>query len=262
MIVELLNNLRTSIRMERKEMGDNKIILKVSERTVHGKKVRALRREGLVPVVVYGPGMEPKSVQAPYNDLEKVIKAAGKHTPVYVTLDDKKKIAMVKEISINPAKNRIDHVAFHAVRQNKPIEAEVPIRLIGEGESEAERAGLIILQNLDVLEVRALPLEMPDGLEVDIRHLKEAGERVLVSDIELPANVEIVDKSDGRDDGEDDEEERPSIFDLQIASVWEPSALQAANEAAAGDAEDESEVESEQGGEAVSADSAATEKKD
>lgn len=227
-------------------MGD-KITLKVQERTLHGKKVQQLRREGIVPVVVYGPGMEPKSVQAPYNELEKVVKAAGKHTPVHLTLDDKKRIAMVKEISINPARNDIDHVAFHAVRQNKPIEAEVPVRLVGEGESEAEKAGLIILQNIDTLEVKALPLEMPDALEVDIRHLKEAGERVLVGDIKLPENVELVERTDGREDDDEDEEERQTIFDLQIASVWEPAALEAANSAAGGDAEDESEVESEQG---------------
>lgn len=228
-------------------MGDNKITLKVSERTVFGKKVKGLRREGIVPVVVYGPGMEPKAVQVGYNELEKVIKAAGKHTPVHITLDDKKRIAMVKEIGLDPSKNRINHVAFHAVRQNKPIEAEVPIHLVGEGESEAEKAGLIILQNMDAIEVRALPLEMPDALEIDIRALKEAGEKVLVGDIKLPENVEIVEHDDGHED--DDDEEKPSILDLQVASVWEPSALQAANDAAAGSAEEETEVPAEQGGE-------------
>ena len=237
-------------------MGDNKITLKVSERTVFGKKVKALRREGIVPVVVYGPGMEPKAVQAGYNELEKVVRTAGKHTPVHITLDDKKRIAMVKEISIDPAKNRISHVAFHAVRQNKPIEAEVPIHLVGEGESEAERAGLIILQNIDSIEVKALPLEMPDALEIDIRNLKEAGEKVLVGDIKLPENVEIVEHTSGHEE-EDEDEEKPSILDLQVASVWEPSALQAQNEAAAGAAEDESEVEADNGSEAA-ADTEAT----
>jgi large subunit ribosomal protein L25 len=229
-------------------MGDNKITLKVAERTVFGKKVKNLRREGLVPIVVYGAGMEPTAVQAGYNELEKVIKAAGKHTPVHITIDDKNKIAMVKEIGFDPAKNRINHVAFHAVRQNKPIEAEVPIHLVGEGESEAEKSGLIILKNLDTIVVRALPLEMPDALELDIRHLKEAGERVLVGDIKLPENVELVEHNAGHDD-QDDDEEKPSILDLQVASVWEPSALQAANDATAGDATDETEVVAEQGAE-------------
>lgn len=230
-------------------MGDNKLTLKVAERTVHGKKVRRLRRDGLVPVVVYGPGMEPVAGQVPSNDLDKVVKEAGKHTPVHISIGEKKRIAMVKEIGIDPAKNSINHVAFHAVRQNKPIEAEVPIRLVGEGESEAEKSGLIILQNIDNLEVRALPLEMPDALELDIRHLKEAGEKVLVRDIVLPENVELVEHDDGRDDEEDEEDEKPSILDLQVASVWEPSALQAQNEASAGDATDESEVEAVQGAE-------------
>lgn len=230
-------------------MGDNKITLKVSERTVFGKKVNSLRREGLVPIAVYGAGMEPFSGQVKIQELEKVIAAAGKHTPVHITIDDKKKIAMVKEVSVNPAKNRVNHVAFHAVRQNQPIEAEVPIHLIGEGESEAERAGLIILQNIDSIQVKALPLEMPDALEIDIRGLKEAGEKVLVSDIKLPENVEFVEHNDGHED-EDEEEEKPSILDLQVASVWEPSALQAANDAAAGEAEADAEVPAEQGSEA------------
>lgn len=240
-------------------MGD-KISLKIQGRSVHGKKVAKLRDDGIVPVVVYGAGMEPYSGQVKFQDLEKVVVAAGKHTPVYLTLDDKKKIAMVKELSLDPAKNRLSHVAFHAVKQNKPIEAEVPIRLVGEGESEAEKAGLIILQNIDSLEVKALPLEMPDALEIDIRHLKEAGEKVLVSDIKLPENVEIVDHDDGRED-EEDEEERQSVLDLQVASVWEPSALQAANEATAGDATDESEVEAEQGAEAPAEAADSTESK-
>ena len=131
------------------------------------------------------------------------------------------------------------------------------MRLVGEGESEAEKAGLIILQNIDTLEVKALPLEMPDALEVDIRHLKEAGERVLVGDIKLPENVELVERTDGREDDDEDEEERQTIFDLQIASVWEPAALEAANSAAGGDAEDESEVEADNGSEAA-ADTEAT----
>ncbi len=228
-------------------MGD-KITLKVQERTLHGKKVKQLRRDGIVPVVVYGPGMEPVSLQATIQEIEKTVKAAGKHAPVHITIGDKKRIAMVKEVGFDPAKNRINHIAFHAVNQNKTIEAEVPVHLVGEGESVAEKSGLIILQNIDALEVRALPLEMPDALELDIRHLKEAGEKVLVGDIKLPENVELVEHTDGHEH-DDDEEEKPSILDLQVASVWEPSALQAANEASAGDAEDESEVAAENGAE-------------
>ncbi|HET7630396.1 MAG TPA: hypothetical protein VFK03_03410, partial [Candidatus Saccharimonadales bacterium] len=120
----------------------------------------------------------------------------------------------------------------------------------GEGESEAEKAGLIILQNIEELEVRALPMDLPDFLELDISGLKEAGERVTVADIKLPANVELVDKvtqQKAEVDEEDEDEQDHSVTELVVASVWEPSALQAANEAAAGDAEDESQVEVDNG---------------
>jgi large subunit ribosomal protein L25 len=241
-------------------MGD-KITLDVSERTVQGKKVRQLRADGIVPGVVYGPGMEPVAVQVDQVLMGKVYAVAGKHAPVHITIGDKKKIAMIKDVKVDNVKRRINHVSFHAVRQNKPIEAEVPIHLVGEGESEAEKAGLIILQNLDKIEVKALPMDLPEALEVSILHLKEAGDRVLVSDIVVPENVEIVDNDDGHGDSED-EEERNTVMDQLVASVWEPGALQAANEATGGDATDEAEVEAENGEEPAAEATEEAQKKD
>lgn len=228
-------------------MGD-KVNLKLTKREVHGKKVKALRRDGLVPGVVYGPGTEPIAVQAPDLLAAKAYRTAGRHHPVYLDIDGKKKIAMIKHADVDPVKNQLRHLSFHAVRQNEPVEAEVPVHLKGEGESEAEKAGLIILQNIEQLEVRALPMDLPDFLEVDITGLKQAGERVTVADVQLPSTVELVDKVVQKADDEDeDEEPEHSVTDLVVASVWEPSALQASNEAAAGEAEDESEVESDNG---------------
>lgn len=228
-------------------MGD-KITLQVDERTVHGKKVARLRNEGLVPGVVYGPGIEPMSVQVTEGELKKVVMAAGKHAPVHLT-GKKRRIAMIKEVDIDPVRNSIHHVSFHAVKADQPVVAEVPIRLVGEGESPAEKAGLIILQNLDSAEVRALPMDLPDAIELSVVDLVEAGDKLTLADAKLPEGVELVEHDDGR--AEEEGEERPSITELQVASVWEPAALQAANEAAAGDAEDESEVESENGTEAA-----------
>lgn len=229
-------------------MGD-KITLNLEARELHGKKVSALRRQGKTPAVVYGSGLEPVAVQADAVAVLKVTRDAGLHTPVHLKIGSKNRIAMIKDIDIDPVKNTVRHVAFHAVRQNQPVEAEIPIRLVGEGESEAERAGLVVLQTLESVEVKALPLELPEALEVSIVDMKEAGDRVTVADIKLPEGVEIVDNDDGRHD--DADEDRSTVMDLVVASVYEPSALQAANEAAGGDAEDESEVESENGSESA-----------
>lgn len=226
-------------------MGD-KIALKVDTRQVSGKKVASLRRQSIVPGIVYGPGMEPISVQAHQNDITKVYKAAGKHAPVHLDVAGKKRIAMIKDIDIDHIKNTIRHISFHAVKASEPVTAEVPIRLVGEGESQAEKAGLIILQNLETIEVKALPMDLPDAVEVSILDLKEPGEKVTLEDAKLPDGVEFVEHTDGHAH-DDEDEEQPSITDLMVASVWEPSALQAQNESAAGAERDESEVESDNG---------------
>ena len=229
-------------------MGD-KITLRIDARDVHGKKVANLRRDGLVPGVVYGSGMEAISVQAVEGEVAKVVKAAGQHTPVQL-MGKKRRIAMIKDVDRDPVKHTIRHISFHAVRADEPVEAEVPIRLVGEGESAAERNGLVILQAIEKIEVKALPMDLPEALEVSILELAEQGDRVTVGDIKLPEGIEIVDNDDGRGD-EDEDEERQTIMDLVIASVYEPSALQAANDAAGGDAEeaDADAVESENGSE-------------
>ncbi len=229
-------------------MGD-KINLTLDARNAQGKKVKKLREQGFVPAVVYGHGVEPINVQAEYNIIEKAVRHAGKHTPVHLTIDSKKKIAMIKDIDMDPVKSRIRHVSFHAVKQNETVLAEVPIRLTGEGESEAEKAGLIVLQAIDKIEIKALPLNLPDVLEVSIAQLAVVGDQITLGDITLPEGIELVERSDGRDDND---EEAPRLTDLVVANVYEPSALQAANEAAGGDAEevDAEAVDADNGGDA------------
>ncbi|HEY1085611.1 MAG TPA: 50S ribosomal protein L25 [Candidatus Saccharimonadales bacterium] len=225
-------------------MGE-KLVLKLAERELHGKKVAKLREEGVVPAVVYGPGMEPVSVQVEDGVVVKLVQKAGKHTPVHLDINGKKRIAMIKEVDRDPVKGTIRHVSFHAVKATDPVVAEVPVRLVGEGESEAEKNGLIVLQALEKVEVRALPMDLPEAVEVSIVGMAEAGDKVTLGDAKLPQGVEFVEHESGH--GDEDEEEKSHVTDLMVASVWEPAALQAANEAAAGDAEDESEVESENG---------------
>ncbi len=227
-------------------MGE-KISLKLDERTVHGKKVKALRQAGITPGVIYGHGLEPTPVQAETSEIRRVVSAAGKHTPVMIT-GAKRRIAMIKDVEYHPTKGGIiRHVSFHAVKADEPVNAEVPVRLVGVGESAAEKAGLVVLQAIDKIEVKALPMDLPEAIEIDITGLSEAGQKVTLGDAKLSADVEFVEHDSGHH--EDEDEEKPSITDLVVASVYEPAALEAANEAAAGDASDESEVEAEQGSE-------------
>lgn len=217
-------------------MGD-KINVTLDVRDQQGKKVARLRKEGIVPGVIYGQGFEPILIQSPYQILEKVVRTAGKHTPVHVTVSGKKKIAMIKDVDRDPVKARIRHISLHAVKANEAVTAEVPIRLTGEGESEAEKAGLVVLQAIEDIEVKAKPADLPEALEVSTVSLKSTEDKLTLSDITLPQGVEFADVE--------------LDLELVVANVYEPAALQAANDAAGGDAEeaDADAVESENGSE-------------
>lgn len=202
-------------------MGD-KINLTLSNRTVQGKKVARIRKEGLVPGVVYGQGFEPILVQAEYNVIDKVVREAGKHTPVNLVVDGKKRISLIKDVDRDPVKAQLRHVSFHAVKANEFVTTDVPIRLVGEGESIAEKAGLIVLQAITSVEIKAKPADLPDALEVSIVDLATDDDKITFADITLPAGVEFADQEQD--------------LELVIANVYEPAALEAANEATAGDA--------------------------
>ena len=216
-------------------MGD-KVTITLNERTQQGKKAAVIRKQGLVPGIIYGQGFDPVMVQSEYNIIEKVVREAGKHTPVYATIDGKNRIMMIKDIDRDPVKSRIRHVSFHAVKAGDAVTAEVPIRLVGEGESVAEKAGLIVLQAIDEIEIKAKPADLPEALEVSIANLATMDDKLTLGDITLPKGVEFADMEQD--------------LELVVVNVYEPAALQAANDAAGGDAEDESEVASENGSEA------------
>lgn len=209
------------------------ITLKLDERTAVGKKAAKLRHEGIVPSVVYGGKADPIATQSPLVETTKVASVAGKHSPVHLTIDGKKKLAIIKSIDLDPVKHSIRHVAFHTIKQNEKIATEVPIVLVGEGESAAEKAGLIVLQAIEKLEIRALPANLPEAIEISIKDLVTTDDKLTVADLKLPEGVEFA--------------ELEQDTDLVIANVYEPSALQAANDAAAGDATDPAAVGAEHG---------------
>lgn len=200
-----------------------KIILEVQKRDVTGKKVARLRKDGLVPSVVYGASIKPQNLQSETVHTHKVIQEAGKHSPVTLTIDGKPVMAMVKSVEVSPTRHHVRHVAFHAVKQNEVITAEVPIRLVGAGESEAEKAGLVVLQAVEHVEIKAKPGDLPEALELSIVALATTDDKLTLAEIKLPSGVEYADHE--------------LDTSLVVANVYEPSALQAANEAAAGDAE-------------------------
>lgn len=226
-------------------MSQDTISLELTARTVTGKAVKHLRKAGTTPAVIHDHGKESIHVQGDSVALTKVWQQAGKHHPVEIKADGHSYVALIKDAAIDPKKNTLTHVVFNAVDKNQKVEAEVPIhpRYAEDNESSpAERSGLIVLSQLDEVEVRALASKLPDFLEYDAEKLIAVGDHVTVADLIVPEGVEIITEPEHA-----------------VASVYEPSALQAANDAAGGDAEEAAPAEEATEGEEAPAEEAKSE---
>lgn len=211
----------------------DQITLSVDDRTTMGKQVKRLRTEGMVPGVIHDHGKPSVHVQAEYQALYKAYITAGRHHPVQLTAGGKKYTTIIKTVTFDPKYHSITHVVFGAVKANEKVEAEIPVHPTyseGNDSSPAERTSLIVLTQLNSVQVRALPKDLPDQLTYDAEKLVEVGDQVTVADLVVPSGVEV--------------EADPNHV---LATVFEPSALAAANDDAGGAAEvgDEGEVESE-----------------
>lgn len=206
-------------------MSEDAITLHVQPRSVTGKAAKHLRREGHVPAVIHDHGKDSINVQGTYLDMFKTFQKAGKHHPIELTAGDHKYVVLIKSAMFEPRKNQLTHLVFNAVDKNQKVEAEVPVRAHydeGNDISPAERNSLIVLTQLETVEVRAVPSKIPDFLEYDAEKLVAVGDHVTVADVKIPDGVELI-----------------TELEHSIASVFEPSALAAANDAAGGDAEAE-----------------------
>jgi len=200
----------------------DQITLAVETRDTLGKGVQRLRAEGIVPGVIHDHGKSSVHVQVEYQALHKAYVEAGKHHPVEVTAGGKKYTTIVKEVTYDPRYHAIMHVVFGAIKANEKVDAAIPVHPVyaeGNDVSPAERSGLIVLTQLASVQVKALPKDLPDQLTYDGEKLAQVGDQVTVADLIALSGVEL--------DAEPQQ---------VLATVFEPSALAAANDDAGGTA--------------------------
>ncbi len=170
-------------------MSNETITLAASKRDVLGKQVRGLRAQGRTPAVVHDHGNDSIHIVVEERELKKVFSGAGKHHPVMLNIDGKSYTTLIKDVTYKPATNLIFHTVFQSVKANETVKAEIPVHLIGE--IPAERASLLVLQNLNIVEVEALPKDLVDALEVDATVLEKPGDTITVADLKVPAGVTV-----------------------------------------------------------------------
>lgn len=166
--------------------------LNVAPREVLGKKVKALRRQGLTPANIYGQRVDSQAVQVPTDELKHVLKTAGRNEIVYLRLDgDEPRPTFVRDIQKNPVTDIILHVDFNQISLKEKVKADVPIHLVGLPPA-VDTYGGILMHGLDHISVEALPTEVPSFLELDVSSLVEINQALHVSDLELPEDVTLL----------------------------------------------------------------------
>jgi large subunit ribosomal protein L25 len=166
-------------------------LLAAEERKVLGKKVRKLRREGLLPANVYGKNLSSVALQVKLADFQKVYKEVGTTGLVDLQFDGKAKPVLIKNLQIDYSSHTLLHADFYQVSLKEKIKAVIKVILTGEAPAVAEKVGLL-LQTMNEVEVEALPDKLPEQLEVSIEKLAALDETVTVADLVVPADVTVL----------------------------------------------------------------------
>ncbi len=169
------------------------LTLKLSPRDVIGKKVKRLRRQGLVPVHYFGAGTEPLPMQVEGAVLRRLLPQAGTNVPISIDVggDGGENICFVKEVQRHPVTEDILHVDFLRVDVTQSIRAEVPIVLEGVAPAARDLGGTL-LQTLDSVLVEALPMRIPASFTVDVSGLDDFDKTIRVDSLTLSADVTIL----------------------------------------------------------------------
>jgi large subunit ribosomal protein L25 len=222
-------------------VAGERVKLEAQERETVGSTAAArLRREGFIPGVIYGRGKKPHAIAVPERQLRAALGGAhGRHAILDVVLAGQKTThaSILKDYQVDPIRGRITHFDLHEVRLDQAITAQVAIELVGE--SPGVKAGGVLSALVREVNVEALPLEVPDRIELDISGA-EIGSTLRIADLVAPEGATILDDPDTvvvtvaapRVEVEEVAEEAPE--EEQPEGAEEPAAEAPAEEAATG----------------------------
>jgi len=176
-------------------MAGERTKLVVTQRERRGSaESRRLRKEGIVPGVLYGNG-EPVAICIAERELRRALTgAAGLHSILDVEIDGKGQThaSILKEYQVDPVRGGVTHVDLQEVRLDKPIQASVSVHLIGGDDAPGVREGGVLSQPLREVTVEALPLEIPEHIELDVSGM-EIGGTLRISDLTAPEGTTLLD---------------------------------------------------------------------
>src|SRR5512134_74231 len=169
-----------------------KVVLKAERRDVIGKQVKAMRRAGKLPAVIYGRHTEPNNVSLDAHNASLVLGRLTSSSLVTIAVDGQEYPALVREKQRDYIKNRLLHVDFLAVSLTENIRATVSVNFVGVSMAVKD-FNAVLVTNLQSLEVECLPTDLPERIDVDISVLARPGDGIRVKDVKVSDKVRLLD---------------------------------------------------------------------
>lgn len=160
-------------------------------RKILGKKVRKLRREGIVPAHIFGHKIKTSHIQVLEKDFQKVEKEAGETGVVELKIGGEVHPVLIRDVQVDPVTDEPLHIDFYQVNLKEKVKVHVPIETIGESPAVESKLG-VLLAPLSEIEIEALPSDLPESIKIDISKLQQVDAAILVKDLKIPAGVEIL----------------------------------------------------------------------
>lgn len=167
--------------------------LTVENRDVFGRKLKSLRASGVLPANIFGKDIKSKAIKVDRAEFNKVFSQAGETGIIELQVGKDISPVLVANIQTHPVTGEALHVDFRQVNMKEKIEAQVPIKLVGESQAEKDGLGIVVQQTDEVL-VEALPMDLPESFEVDIAKLVELGSAIVVADLPSNDKVKVLDE--------------------------------------------------------------------
>ena len=165
-------------------------VLHVEPRTLTGRHVKQVRAAGFVPAVVYGQGEPATPIQFREIDMVRILRSGGLSQLIELRGLGKPMNVLIKDVQRHPIRRNILHVDFYRVQMDVKIQTDVPVQTIGE--SEAIKAGAVLIHHMDTITVECLPGDIPETLVADLSKLKTLDDVITVADLPVPEGVEVL----------------------------------------------------------------------
>lgn len=157
--------------------------------TTSARAPKETKKDGFIPAVYYGAHQAATSIFVDFIEFNKVLASAGESSSVILKTEHGNETAMIKAVQVHPVKGHVIHADFYVLEKGQKVHVKTPIVFVGE--SDAVKAGGVLVKVMQELSVEGDPSKLPQEFTVDLASLVSEKDVITVGDIKLPAGVEL-----------------------------------------------------------------------